>query len=170
MAKKFNLGAVLAAKRIKEKYEQAVEDLEKANGLVSALQLRCIEQHALCMLLDAKVGRQKAKLKRAGDRVGELIRLSGALHRVAQRRLETVDKALQTVADANAANDTLRDTEDSYKKWADVYMTDANRYAKKVDELTDKLHKRTFKLAYAMLVSVLANAGLLFIIIDGASK
>lgn len=170
MAKKFNLGAVLAAKRTKEKYEQALVDLEKANGLVSALQLRCIEQHAQCALLDAKVGRQKAKLKRAGDRVGELIRLSGALHRVAQRRLVEVDKAIQEVVKSEEENEELRDSVAAYKKWVSVYLGDAGRYAKKVDELTDKLHKRTFKMAYALLVAVLANAGLLFIIIDGASK
>ncbi|WNL63528.1 hypothetical protein ST21_020 [Aeromonas phage ST21] len=93
MKKKFNPSAALGYKRIKPLYDKAVSDLVEAERTISAQGERLEFQFCEAALLDAKIDRQKDKLKRAGDRVAELLRFARAQNERTQQLGETLSAA-----------------------------------------------------------------------------
>lgn len=85
MKKKFNQSAALGYKRIKPLYDRAVSDLVESQRTIDAQRERLEDQLCQMALLDAKVDRQKGKLKTAGVFVGALIRERDAAIELAEQ-------------------------------------------------------------------------------------
>ncbi|MEG2886418.1 MAG: hypothetical protein RR853_04715 [Aurantimicrobium sp.] len=105
MKKQFNPSAAAGYKRIKPLYDKAIEDLAEQAHVIEQLE---VERVLLATQLDNK----KAKLKRAGDRVAELLRFARAqndrIHQLGETLSATtsqlvLEQGKRTSSDAMAA-------------------------------------------------------------------
>lgn len=90
MKKKFNPSAALGYKRIKPLYDKAVSDLVGSQRTIDAQRERMEDQFCQMALLDAKVDKQKGKLKSAGMLVGAIIRERDAAIKLAEQHKQVL--------------------------------------------------------------------------------
>lgn len=149
MKKKYTPSAAAGYKRIKPLYDKAVADLAEQAHVIEQLEAERV-------LLATQLDNKKAKLKRAGDRVAELLRFTRAQQVQIQRVVKSLDDTTEQLVieqRKHVSSDVLFQTQQRNRQLAQKNL----ELAERGDKYRGELENIRVKAAYAIItVGVLA--------------